>query len=155
MSAENAYQPLGSVVRVLIVDDPDLWQDFIVERLQRHPDVLVVGFASDGLEAIRKTEELKPDLVLLDVFLPKLNGLETARRMRKLLPELRILFLSSESTPAIIETAFRVGGCGYVSKMDAASALLDGIHAIFRGNHFISSSVLDFYDLSSQDSRPA
>jgi DNA-binding NarL/FixJ family response regulator len=155
MNAENAYRPLGSLVRVLIVDDPDLWQDFIVERLQQHPDVRVVGFASDGLEAIQKVEELKPDLVLLDVFLPKLNGLETARLIREFMPELRILFLSSESTPQIVETAFRVGGCGYVSKMDAASGLLDGINSIFRGNRFISPSVMDFYEVSPGDNRLA
>ena len=76
-----------SVARVLIVDDFELWKDFVIGLLKEQPDFSIVGIASDGLQAVQRAEELQPDLILLDMFLPKLNGIEAARQIRKLAPK--------------------------------------------------------------------
>jgi DNA-binding NarL/FixJ family response regulator len=127
-----------SLVRILIVDDFDLWKSFVIEYLQERPHTHIVGFASDGLQAVRKAEELQPDLILLDVLLPKLNGIEAARQIRKVAPKSKILFVSGESEWEWVRTALSAGGSGYVSKMTAAEGLLAGIEAVLRGERFIS-----------------
>ena len=137
-----------SVVRVLIVDDLDLWQSFISDRLREQPDVRIVGIASDGLEGVQKAEELQPDLILLDISLPKLNGLEAARQIRKLAPKSKILFVSGESTPDIVGAAFSVGGSGYLWKMDTAAGLLTAIVVVLGGKRFVSPSLRDLHDLT-------
>jgi len=127
-----------SLVRILIVDDLDLWKGFFMERLQERPDCQVVGIASDGLQAVRKAAELQPDLILLDILLPKLNGIEAARQIRKVAPKSKILFVSGESDGEWVRAALSVGGSGYVSKMTAAEGLLAGIEAVLRGERFVS-----------------
>jgi two-component system nitrate/nitrite response regulator NarL len=76
------------------VDDFDLWKGFVIARLQGQPDFQIVGFASDGLQAVQRAEELQPDLILLDVMLPKLNGIEAAQQIRRVSPLTKILFVS-------------------------------------------------------------
>jgi two-component system nitrate/nitrite response regulator NarL len=148
MNVEEAEERPVSVVRVLIVDDLDLWREFISARLREQPDVRIVGIASDGLEAVQRAEELQPDLILLDISLPKLNGLEAARQIRRLAPKSKILFISGESAPGIVGAAFSVGGSGYVSKMDLAEELLTGIEAVLDGRRFVSASLADLHDLT-------
>lgn len=138
-----------SVVRILIVDDFDPWRGFVVEHLNNHPHFRVLGCASDGLEGVHKAEELQPDLILLDISLPKLNGLELARKVRKLVPKARILFLSSNADPDVVRAAFCAGGAGYVLKADAGGALLDGMEAVLLGKQFVSSSLSGIEDLAS------
>ena len=105
------------------------------------PGLQVIGEASDGLEAVQKAEELQPDLIVLDLGLPTLNGMEAARRIRKLSPESKILFLSQESSPDVVQEALRVG-LGYVVKMRAGSELLAGLEAVLQGRHFVSGGLL-------------
>jgi two-component system nitrate/nitrite response regulator NarL len=131
------------LVRILIVDDFDLWKGFVIARLQGQPDFQIVGFASDGLQAVQKAEELKPDLILLDVMLPKLNGIEAAQQIRIVSPKTKILFVSSESDLDSIQTAFQAGGSGFVSKMEAAAGLLAGIESVLRGERFVSPGLAD------------
>jgi CheY-like chemotaxis protein len=88
--SEGAYLATSSV-RVLVVDDYEPWRRFVSTTLQKQPGLQVSGKASDGLEAVQKAEELHPDLIVLDIGLPSLNGLEAARRIRKLSPESKIL----------------------------------------------------------------
>jgi DNA-binding NarL/FixJ family response regulator len=84
----------------------------------------VVGEASDGIEAVHKVEELQPDLILLDIGLPSLNGIEAARRIRELAPDTKILFLSQDFSPDIVQEALSAGARGYILKTYAGSELL-------------------------------
>ena len=138
-----------SVVRVLIVDDFDPWRAFVIQHLSGHSHVSVLGSASDGLEGVHKAEELQPDLILLDISLPKLNGLDLAQKVRKLVPKVRILFLSSNADPDVVRAAFCAGGAGYVLKSDAGGALLPGMEAVLQGKQFLSSSLTDIEDLAN------
>jgi DNA-binding NarL/FixJ family response regulator len=137
-----------SVVRILIVDDFDPWREFVVLHLNDQPFMRVLGFASDGLEGLQKAEELQPDLILLDISLPKLNGIELARRVRRLVPKAKILFLSSNADPDVIRAAFCAGGAGYVLKMDAGGSLLDAMEAVLLGKQFVSRSLMGIEDLT-------
>jgi DNA-binding NarL/FixJ family response regulator len=101
----------------------------------------VIGEVSDGLEAVHKAEELRPDLILLDVGLPTLSGIEAARRIRKLSPTSKILFVSQESSTDVVEEALRLGATGYVVKTRAASDLLPAVEAIRQGGQFVSSGL--------------
>jgi len=110
--------------RVLVVDDFEPWRRFVCSTLeQQRKDVEIVGESSDGWEAIEQAEELHPDLIMLDVGLPTLNGIETARRLRRLSPCSKILFVSQESSPEVIEEALRTGAEGYVVKVRASDLL--------------------------------
>jgi DNA-binding NarL/FixJ family response regulator len=131
-----------SLVRVLIVDDFRPWQTFVIQQLAQQPGACIVGLASDGLEAIVKAEELQPDLILLDVSLPKLSGIEATRQIRKRVPKVKILILSSNSDSDVVRDAFCAGAEGYVLKWDAGTALLLGIQAVLLGKHFMSPSLI-------------
>src|ERR1700730_19303197 len=87
-----------SSVGVLVVDDHKSFRRFVCSTLGQTPDLQVIGEASDGLEAVQKAQELQPELIVLDIGLPTLNGIEAARRIRKLAPESKIIFLSQESS---------------------------------------------------------
>jgi len=100
----------------------------------------IVGEAADGFETVQKAEELKPDLILLDIGLPKLNGIEVARRLRELVPNSKILFLSGLHDPSIVREALRTGASGYVVKSDVGSELKKAIEATLRGEQFVSRS---------------
>jgi DNA-binding NarL/FixJ family response regulator len=119
--------PRSQVLRILLVEDFEPFRQFIRSQLQLRLDLEVIAEASDGLEAVHVAEQLQPDLILLDIGLPKLNGIEVARRIRKLCPESKIVFLSQESSADVIEEALNSGGTGYVVKTNAGSELLDAI----------------------------
>lgn len=139
---------LQSLVRVLVVDDVELWQTFVHMHLDKEPNLHVIGVATDGLDAVRKAEELRPDLILLDISLPGLNGLEVARQIRKVAATSTILFLSGESDPDVVRHAFSAGGLGYVLKSDAARDLIAGIESVLFGRRFVSSSLRDLDDVT-------
>ncbi len=98
----------------------------------------VIGVASDGLEAVQKVEQLQPDLILLDIGLPSLNGIEVARRIRELSPKSKILFVSQESSADVVQGALGTGAQGYVLKIDAGRELLEGVNAVLRREQFVS-----------------
>jgi len=137
-----------ALVRVLIVDDFRQWQSFVIKQLAQYPDVSVVGLAADGLEAVFQAEELQPDLILLDVSLPHLDGIEAARRIRRFVPNAKILFLSSSSDADVVRDAFCAGGQGYVLKCDAGAALLSAVETVLLGKRFVSPSLADI-DIAS------
>jgi DNA-binding NarL/FixJ family response regulator len=136
--SKGAYLATSSV-RVLVVDDYDPWRRFLSTTLQKQPGLQVIGEASDGLEAVRKADELQPDLIVLDIELPSLNGIEAARQMRKLSPKSKILFVSQESSTDVVQAAFAAGATGYVVKTDAGSDLLPAVGAVLEGRQFVSS----------------
>jgi DNA-binding NarL/FixJ family response regulator len=109
--------------------------------LKQKPDLQVVGEAADGLEAVQKAEVLLPDLIVLDLELPKLNGLEVARRIRRVSPECKVLFVSQESSFDVAQEALKLGALGYVVKMHAASELLAAVEALRQGKRFLSKGL--------------
>jgi DNA-binding NarL/FixJ family response regulator len=133
----------ASTVRVLVVDDYEPLRRFVCSTLDQRPDWQVIGEASDGLEAVRKAEELKPDLIVLDIGLPSLNGIEVARRIRKLCPECKILFMSQESSVDVAQAAFSLGAMGYVVKAHAGRELLAAMESVCQGRRFVSKGLTD------------
>lgn len=118
-----------SVIRVLIVEDFQPFRQFVCSTLGLRPDLQVIGEAIDGPEAVQKALELKPDLILLDIGLPTMNGIEVARRIRTLIPESKIIFLSQESSAEVVKEALSTGAQGYVVKAKAGSQLLAAVDA--------------------------
>jgi DNA-binding NarL/FixJ family response regulator len=127
-----------SPVRVFVVDDYEPFRRFVCSTLEQRPELQIIGEASDGLEAVQKAEEIQPDLIVLDLGLPTLNGIEAARQIRKLAPQSKILFLSQESSPDVVQEAFTLGALGYVVKAHAGSELLAAVEAVRHGRQFVS-----------------
>jgi DNA-binding NarL/FixJ family response regulator len=132
-----------SSVRVLVVEDYEPFRRFVCSTLEKRPELQVIGEVSDGLEAVHKGEELRPDLILLDIGLPTLSGIEAARRIRKLSPTSKILFVSQESSTDVVEEALRLGALGYVLKPHAGSELLAAVGAVCEGRRFVSAGFAD------------
>ena len=130
-----------SSVRVLVVDDYEPFRRFVCSTLERRPDLQIIGEASDGLEAVQKAEGLQPDLIVLDIGLPTLNGLEAARRIRKFSPESKILFLSQESSADVVQEALGIGALGYVIKTHAGIELLAAVDAVHQGVPYVSGGL--------------
>jgi DNA-binding NarL/FixJ family response regulator len=128
------------LIRILVVDDYEPWRRFILTTLQQQPELAIIGQVSDGLEAVQQAQELQPDLVLLDIGLPTLNGIEVARRIRVAAPASRILFVTENRSPDIAEEALSTGAGGYMIKSDA-SELLPALKAVLEGKRFISASL--------------
>ena len=131
----------GLTIRVLVVDDYPPWCRFLRLTLLAHQELQIIGEFTDGPEAIQNAKELQPDLILLDIGLPTLNGIEAARRIRKVSPKSKILFVSENRSAEVAEEALNTGAEGYVVKSDAARELLPAIKAVLEGKRFISASL--------------
>jgi DNA-binding NarL/FixJ family response regulator len=142
-------------IRVLIVDDFAPWRRFVFSTVQRRSQFTIVCEVSDGVDAVQKAQELQPDIILLDIGLPKLNGIAVARRIREFSPKPRILFVSQESSADVVQEAFNVGGCGYVAKTDVERELLTVMDASLRGERFVSSSLTGDGFSRVSESRPS
>lgn len=123
--------------RILVVDDFESFRRFVASTLQQRPGFRIVGEAGDGLDALERARELQPDLILLDIGLPHLNGMDVARRVREVAPAAKILFLTGESDPDVAQEALRLGA-GYVHKLRAEIDLLLAIEAVLSGGQFVS-----------------
>lgn len=145
MSPEDRIQNLAEdvridgaePVRVLVVDDYPAWRQFVCRALLARPTWQVIGQVSDGLEAVQKALDLQPDLIVLDIGLPTIDGIEAARRMRTAAPDSKILFLSENRSLEIAEAAFRTGAAGYVVKSSAVPELLPALDAVLQGDRFV------------------
>lgn len=131
-------------IRVLVVDDYGRWRRYFSTALRNQQGLEVIGEVSDGLDAVQKVDELRPDLILLDIGLPTLNGIEVARRIRKVSPTSKILFVSDDRSADIVEEALSTGAGGYVVKSDAARDLLPAVNAVLEGKRFLSASVAGY-----------
>jgi len=125
-------------VRILVAEDFVPYRRFTCSTLASLCGLQVVGEASDGLEAIQKAVELRPDLIVLDIGLPILNGIEVAREIRSRVPESIIIFLTQESSADVVQKAFSVGARGYVAKINAVSDLLAAVDEVLLGMTFVS-----------------
>ena len=140
-----------STVRVLVVDDYEPFRRFVCSVLGRKPEFQIVGETADGLDAVRKAEELQPDLIVLDIGLPTLNGIEAARRIRNLSPKSKILFVSQESFADVVQEALSVGAMGYVIKAFAGNELLPAVGAVLENRQFISSGLSGHHFAAAPD----
>lgn len=128
-------------IRVLVVEDFAPLRKVICATLGRRPSLRIVCEVSDGQEAVQKAEELKPDLILLDIGLPTLNGIEAAKKIFTLVPHVTIIFVTQQNDADVMAAALRSGAKAYVLKTDANRELLPAVEAVLQGNNFISSGV--------------
>ncbi len=151
-SRTETEQHLLSPIRILIADDFRDWRRQVLLLFQARPEWEVIAEASDGSESVQKAEELKPDVILLDIGLPKLSGIEAARRIRRYSPRSKIVFLSLNNDLDVVRAALSTGALGYVLKTDAQGELLPAVDAVLRGEQFISSSLkgCEFTDTSGE-----
>jgi DNA-binding NarL/FixJ family response regulator len=136
-------------IRVLVVDDHTMVRKGLCSLLEAKPDIEVVGEAEDGREAIEKVEALLPDVVLMDITMPRLNGLEATRQIKRLFPKVKIVALTMYTNEEYIQQFLQAGASGYVVKQAAPAELMSAIQAVYRGDSFlsplISKTVIDEY----------
>jgi DNA-binding NarL/FixJ family response regulator len=142
---------MGLAIRVLVVEDSEPFLRFILSTLKKRSDLQIVGQTSDGQEAINMAEQLRPDLIVLDIGLPTLNGIEAARRIRKFSPRSKILFVSQESSADIVREAICLGALGYVLKSHAGRELLAAAEAVCQDKLFLGSGLSDTHFLGVAD----
>ena len=124
-----------------MAEDFELFRRFIRSLLQKWPKFQVICETSDGLEAVQRAEELQPDLILLDIGLPNLNGIEAAKRMRQVAPGTKIIFVTQNSDKDVAQAALSTGAQGYVLKTDAGSELFTAVAGVLGGDNFVSSGI--------------
>lgn len=130
-----------TTVRILLVEDFEPYRALIGALLSGKAGFQVVGEVSDGLQAVTKAQELRPDLILMDINLPMISGIEAARRIRELVPVSKIVFVTKESDVDVIREAHGLGAQGYIAKTKASTELLTGLAAVLEGELFISSGL--------------
>jgi DNA-binding NarL/FixJ family response regulator len=135
-----AENPARSV-RVFVVDDNEPFRRFVCSRLQERPELQIIGEASDGLEAVQKAEELKPDLIGLDIGLPTLNGVEVSRRISMIFPSAKILVVTRHNDADMARAVLSDGASGYVLKLDANREPLRAVEVVLQGGQFVSTGV--------------
>jgi DNA-binding NarL/FixJ family response regulator len=139
-------------VRILIADDHELVRQGMRAILEREPGFVVCGEATTGRQALALAFELKPDIMILDLGLPEMNGLEVTRRVRSTLP-VAVLIVTVHDADQVVQDAIKAGASGYVLKADAGRTLVEAVHAILRHGEFISNRVRAAADLGSTDIR--
>ena len=129
------------MTRVLLADDHQLLIDGLRPLLEKQRDIEVVGVASDGLQAAELAMELRPDLILLDISMPRQNGIDAARNILRELPETKIIMLSMHADRRFIQASLRIGARGYILKESAAREVIEAIATVREGRLFFSESV--------------
>jgi DNA-binding NarL/FixJ family response regulator len=130
---------MGPVLRILVVDDHDILRRSICTLLSGQPDFQVVCDAADGLQAVREAERLQPDVVVLDITMPKMGGFEAAVRIREVAPSAEIVFLSQHDSLDIIKEAFRHGARGYVVKSAASKELVAAVRTVSKKKRYVNA----------------
>jgi DNA-binding NarL/FixJ family response regulator len=129
------------IARVLVVEDFEPWRRFICSSMRKEPGLTIVGQVADGEEAVQAAEQLQPDLILLDIGLPRLDGLAAAKRILETSAKSRILFCTENRSLDVAQWAMQKGASGYILKQDAGSQLLVAIEAVLDGRRFLSSTL--------------
>jgi len=132
---------MPSSFSVLVVENYEPFLRFICSTLGKRPELRIVGGASNGLEAVQKAQQLQPGLILLDVGLPTLNGIEAARQIRKVSPDSKLLFVSQEVSSDVVQEALSLGAVGYIAKTKAGIELLAAVDAVCQGRRFVSAGL--------------
>ena len=127
-------------VRLMLVDDHTLML-FGITAMLEGKGVEIVGTAGNGIDALKKAEELKPDVMMLDIVMPGMDGIELARRMRAEMPDVALLVLSSDSSLASLETLLNIGIDGFLSKTSDASVMIDAIKSVAAGYEFYGTDI--------------
>jgi DNA-binding NarL/FixJ family response regulator len=127
-----------SPIRILVVDDFEPWRRFASSTLRKNPGLQVVGEASNELEAFQKAVELEPDLILMGIGVPWVNGIESARRIREMVPEAKIIFLSEEPSFEVVQKAMSLGASAFVVKTMVANELVTAVETVLAGMKFVS-----------------
>lgn len=130
-----------SEIRILIVDDHAILRDGIRSLLERQEDMRVVGEAGNGLEALTKASELNPDMILMDIAMPEMNGLEATQQIKKLFPNIKILILSQHDNREYIEPLLKAGASGYVLKRSGGREVVQAIRQVYHHGAFLEASV--------------
>jgi DNA-binding NarL/FixJ family response regulator len=131
----------GMCIRILLVEDFEPWRRYVHSLVRREPELRIIAYASDGIAGVQKAEELKPDLILLDIGLPELNGIAAARIICKVAPKSKILFMSQDFSPDVVQEALTIG-IGFILKSDAYQELVPGIKSAVLEQRFLSSAFL-------------
>ncbi|HSG26986.1 MAG TPA: response regulator transcription factor [Candidatus Krumholzibacterium sp.] len=131
------------MTRILLADDHRLMTEGLKALLDRSPGFEVAGIALDGIEAVEMAAEERPDIVILDVSMPRLNGVEAARQILRDLPETRIIMLSMHADRRFVQESLKVGARGYILKESASNEVLQAIKAVSRGEFFLSPPLRD------------
>ena len=131
----------NGLVRIVVVDDHEQFRNFVTSTLRKQSHLQVIAEAQDGPEGLQRAKALQPDLVLLDVGLPTMNGIEVGRQIRKAVPTTKIIFLTQESSQEMVEAAFGLGASGYVVKGRAGEELLEAVQSVMEGKQFESSGL--------------
>ncbi len=126
-----------------MADDYEPWRRCVSSLLLKYAGLCIISEVSNGLEAVEKAQELKPDLVLMDLSLPKLNGVEAARRIREAAPMAKILFISAYQDPDAVQTVLSNGADGYVLKWEVTRELLPAIEVALGGRKFVTARLRD------------
>jgi DNA-binding NarL/FixJ family response regulator len=126
-------------IRVLLVDDHEVFRRFVFSMLEGAVNFQVVGEAADGLLAVQLAKALQPDVILLDISLPGINGLDAARQIGEVAGNARVIFLTQETSPEVVQEAFDLGAWGYIIKAQAGSELLPAMEAVSLGERFLNS----------------
>jgi two-component system response regulator NreC len=130
-------------VRVLLVDDHAVMRQSLAEALAAEPDLEVVGEAADGITAVQEAQELQPDVVIIDIVLPRLNGIEATRRIKQDLPDVQIIGLSAYPSSGYAARMIEAGACAYVLKSGGPEELLHAIRAACQGRTYLSAGMDD------------
>lgn len=136
-------QPAG---RILIVDDFEPWRCTLRSLLDSNSGFQIVGEAAGGLDAVVKARDLEANLILLDIGLPDLNGIEAGRRIRSGMPEAKVIFVTANSNEEVVRAALSIGAAGYVLKSDAGRELLNAVTVVLGGGRFVSPRAMRYDD---------
>lgn len=131
------------MTKLLLADDHKLLIDALRPLLEKHRDIEVVGVAEDGLVATELALKLRPDIVLMDISMPRQNGIDAARNIRRDLPDTKIVILSMHADRKFIQASLRAGAVGYILKESAAQEVIEAIKAVKKGELYFSRSVRD------------
>lgn len=134
---------MNKTITIFLADDHTIVRQGLAKLLEGEPNLRVVGEAENGREAVVRVEKLKPDVVLMDIAMPMLNGIEATRQIRKICPQTKIIILSMHSHDRYISELFSLGASGYLLKSSTGTDIINAIHTALKGSTYLSPSISD------------